>query len=169
MEIDKAHGRFCLAKGKLDGDVIQKLASLPGCKKWVGRDLLFAPTGANISHINKHWPRAEWSEAATPILDDYIETMHQAELTRKEKSAAPRDLGDFLFKTKPFDHQRKAFYMSRDKESFALLMEQGTGKTKVNTIRTAMIVLYKLRTIKSPHVRLGSSFMDSRSGSTIAS
>tara|TARA_R110000744_G_scaffold50909_4_gene109855 strand:- start:4649 stop:6337 length:1689 start_codon:yes stop_codon:yes gene_type:complete len=131
MEIDKAHGRFCLAKVKLDGDAIQKLAALPGFKKWVGRDLLFAPTGANISHINKHWPRAVWSEAASPILDDYIETMHQAELTRKEKAAAPKDLGDFLFKTKPFDHQRKAFYMSRDKESFALLMEQGTGKTKV--------------------------------------
>ena len=38
---------------------------------------------------------------------------------------------DFNFETKPFEHQRKAFYMSRDKKSFALLMEQGTGKTKV--------------------------------------
>ena len=38
---------------------------------------------------------------------------------------------DYDFKTKPFEHQRKAFYMSRDKKAFALLMEQGTGKTKV--------------------------------------
>ena len=29
---------------------------------------------------------------------------------------------DFKFKTKPFDHQRKAFYMCRDKKCFALLM-----------------------------------------------
>ena len=37
-----------------------------------------------------------------------------------------------MFKTKPFDHQKRAFYLSRDKKNFALLMEQGTfGKTKV--------------------------------------
>ena len=28
------------------------------------------------------------------------------------------DAVDFDFKTKPFDHQRRAFYMSRDKDSF---------------------------------------------------
>jgi SNF2 family DNA or RNA helicase len=38
---------------------------------------------------------------------------------------------DFLFKTKPFAHQGKAFAMSRDRENYALLMEMGTGKTKV--------------------------------------
>ena len=35
------------------------------------------------------------------------------------------------FKTKPFAHQLKAFELSRKKKNFALLMEQGTGKTKV--------------------------------------
>jgi len=38
---------------------------------------------------------------------------------------------DFLFKTKPFEHQAKAFNLSRDLENFAYLMEMGTGKTKV--------------------------------------
>jgi SNF2 family DNA or RNA helicase len=38
---------------------------------------------------------------------------------------------DFLFKTKPYQHQRDVFEASRDKENFALLMEMGTGKTKV--------------------------------------
>ena len=38
---------------------------------------------------------------------------------------------DFKFKTKPFDHQIKAFNLSRDKEYYALFMEQGTGKSKV--------------------------------------
>lgn len=38
---------------------------------------------------------------------------------------------DYLFKTKPFEHQLHAFMLSRDEENFALLMEQGTGKTKV--------------------------------------
>lgn len=38
---------------------------------------------------------------------------------------------DYLFGTKPFAHQLEGFALSRDKEYFALLMEQGTGKTKL--------------------------------------
>ena len=131
MIIQKAKGKYCVARVKLDGNSIQKLSSLPGFKKWVGRDLLFAPTGANIAHINKFWPEAHWSADAAPILEEYIETLREAEVNREEKGKPVEDLGDFIFKTRPFDHQRKAFYLSRDKESFALLMEQGTGKTKV--------------------------------------
>lgn len=43
---------------------------------------------------------------------------------------------DYLYKTTPFDHQHKVFMESRDKEYYALLMEQGTGKSKV-TVDTA--------------------------------
>lgn len=43
---------------------------------------------------------------------------------------------DYVFKTKPFKHQEEVFNASRDREFYALLMEQGTGKTKV-TIDTA--------------------------------
>jgi hypothetical protein len=35
------------------------------------------------------------------------------------------------YKTKPFEHQKKAIALSADKEYFALLMEQGTGKSWV--------------------------------------
>lgn len=38
---------------------------------------------------------------------------------------------DYVFKTKPFEHQSRAFFESRDRIFYALLMEQGTGKTKV--------------------------------------
>ena len=37
----------------------------------------------------------------------------------------------FNFKTKPFKHQAHIFYESRNKENYALFMEQGTGKSKV--------------------------------------
>lgn len=43
---------------------------------------------------------------------------------------------DYLYKTKPFKHQHDVFLESRNKEYYALLMEQGTGKTKV-TVDTA--------------------------------
>ena len=131
MIIQKAKGKHLIARVALDGNSIQKLSSLPGFKKWVGRDLLFAPTGANIEHIHKFWPEAHWSADAMPVLEEYIETLREAEQNREDKDKPVEDLGDFMFKTRPFDHQRKAFYLSRDKESFALLMEQGTGKTKV--------------------------------------
>ena len=39
---------------------------------------------------------------------------------------------DFVFKTEPYDHQREAFIASAEKENFALLMDMGTGKTKVD-------------------------------------
>ena len=35
------------------------------------------------------------------------------------------------FKTVPYQHQLEAYDISRDRKTFALLMEQGTGKTKV--------------------------------------
>ena len=78
LRIEKAHGKYCLAKVKLDSEAMQKLSSLPGFKKWVGRDLLFDTTGANIDRIKHWWPEAEWSEDAQPILDRYIEGLQQA-------------------------------------------------------------------------------------------
>lgn len=38
---------------------------------------------------------------------------------------------DYLFKTKPFDHQKDRFLLYRDKEFHAHLWEQGTGKSKM--------------------------------------
>ena len=43
---------------------------------------------------------------------------------------------DYVYKSKPYEHQDKVFRLSADKECFAFLMEQGTGKTKP-TIDTA--------------------------------
>tara|TARA_R100000700_G_C3177817_1_gene153182 strand:+ start:2168 stop:3733 length:1566 start_codon:yes stop_codon:yes gene_type:complete len=89
---------------------------------------MFAPTGANIKHIQKHWPEAQWDDESKTILDDYIMSLRAAE--DREKFSVPEN-DDYMFETKPFEHQRRAFYMSRDKSNFALLMEQGTGKTKI--------------------------------------
>ena len=37
----------------------------------------------------------------------------------------------YKFKTEPYAHQKEALTLSWDKQSFALFMEMGTGKTKV--------------------------------------
>ena len=39
---------------------------------------------------------------------------------------------EFVFKTHPYDHQRAAFDASAERVNFALLMDMGTGKTKVD-------------------------------------
>ena len=39
---------------------------------------------------------------------------------------------EFVFKTEPYDHQREAFDASAEMVNFALLMDMGTGKTKVD-------------------------------------
>ena len=132
MKITKAdYGKYLVIKSSLGGDTFEKLSTLPGFKRWVGRDLLFDPTGANIERLHKYFPEAEWDNSALPDLDRYIFNLQQMEENIKMKKSELPSNDDYDFKTKPFDHQRKAFYMSRDKEAFALLMEQGTGKTKV--------------------------------------
>ena len=40
-------------------------------------------------------------------------------------------MNKFVFKTKPYQHQREAFEGSAEQENYALLMDMGTGKTKV--------------------------------------
>jgi len=37
----------------------------------------------------------------------------------------------YIFFSAPYDHQREAFEASADAQSFALLLDMGTGKTKV--------------------------------------
>jgi hypothetical protein len=126
--IEKTKGRYCYANVKLTSDSTEHLSNFPGFSKWIGRKMMFAPTGANIKHIQKYWPNAEWDDKSKIILNDYIMSLRAAE--DRQKFSVPED-DDYMFETKPFEHQRRAFYMSRDKENFALLMEQGTGKTKI--------------------------------------
>lgn len=55
-------------------------------------------------------------------------------------SATPQR-ADYVFKTEPFKHQLHAFLRSRDELDFALLMEMGTGKTKVAIDTAAWLYL----------------------------
>jgi SNF2 family DNA or RNA helicase len=38
---------------------------------------------------------------------------------------------DYIYKTDPYAHQEEVFILSRDKRHFALLLDMGTGKTKI--------------------------------------
>jgi hypothetical protein len=38
----------------------------------------------------------------------------------------------YIYKTKPFEHQREALKRGAESKNFAYFMEMGTGKTKVS-------------------------------------
>src|ERR1039457_53825 len=48
---------------------------------------------------------------------------------------------DYPFKTAPFAHQRECLDISWEREEYALLLEQGTGKSKIVTDNAAALYL----------------------------
>ncbi len=133
-----SEGRL-LATVQLGGGNLSKLNAMPGFKKWADRSLIFRITGANILYVHSNWPEAQWIGGAEDHLQKFLELERGAQevsdLKKKELEINP-EADSFPYKRDPMAHQRKAFHLSRDKESFGLFMEQGTGKTKV-TLDTA--------------------------------
>jgi SNF2 family DNA or RNA helicase len=92
-------------------------------------------TNRNINYLVGAFPVAWWSEEAMVWrrASEEHEEKRERLLIEKQaiKEAEEINLLDYKFGTKPFIHQEKAFALSRDEENFALLMQMGTGKTKV--------------------------------------
>ena len=85
MIIQKAQGKYCLARVKLDGNSIQKLSSLPGFKKWVGRDLLFDRGGADSYYHRPRKPHKIISSTEEVTGRQFFETIN--DLTPEEVEA----------------------------------------------------------------------------------
>ena len=138
MNICPHQGKNLMAIVKLGGGNFAKLDALPGFHKWKERNMLFRPTGANIQYILNNWPEAEWIGGTLSHKESYERSLGVAEeiIQMKEGKAVVPDTSDYTYKRPPMDHQRTAFALSRNKETFGLFMEQGTGKTKV-TLDTA--------------------------------
>lgn len=105
---------------------------LPGFKKFVNDSLMFEPSGKNIEYLLNQ-PDLEWTEDAAKLAEQHRLRLQREVVARQAVAAHVDDLGetDFQFKTVPFDHQKKAFLLSKDSEFYGYFMEMGTGKTKV--------------------------------------
>jgi hypothetical protein len=103
---------------------------MPGRKKWVERHMIFQPSGANIQYILDTFPEADWRPEAGKLRDAYLDLRMEETNTREAKKETLTDSSGYVFETEPFNHQLQCFLLSRDREVFALLHEQGTGKTK---------------------------------------
>jgi hypothetical protein len=102
------------------------LSAIPDRIRWKGASMEFKPTSVSIAYIKEHWPDAKWNEEARNRRE-------LAERMMPAPTLAPlgASITTYIPKSKPFAHQLECFMKSRDLEYFALLMEQGTGKTKV--------------------------------------
>ena len=93
---------------------------------------IFVPTGPNVVRAGEAFPDASWSEPADAIRRLVFKQQVHAEVlreSRQQKLRAP----DFKFSQAfpPFEHQEEVFALSRDLPEFALFMEMGTGKTRI--------------------------------------
>jgi hypothetical protein len=117
------------------------------------------PSGHFYHEVAKHMPKRRWLPARKlwefPAIKPVMEYVHrnmsqlswedaamkrwlaavEREKDRKAVAAGQVDTSDPLdnvpFKFRPYEHQREALVLGRDRDVFAYLMDQGTGKTKV--------------------------------------
>jgi SNF2 family DNA or RNA helicase len=97
-----------------------------GNPKWQSGVLSLSPQRNNVELLLEISPEAEFCEKSTPLLRQVQQAQNYEEVKIEDVS-----LNNYLFKTKPWDHQLTALKMSKDREYFGYLMEQGTGKSKV--------------------------------------
>lgn len=111
----------------------------------------------NILHLEKL--RRVYDALGTVSYDEGIEKELGKIDARKRGASdakpAPIEVTDYKFKKAPYAHQVRCFHLARRNKYFALLMEQGTGKTKaiIDTLsyllQTAQIQGALIITIKS--------------------
>lgn len=115
---------------------IQACRDIPDYRTW-DSDLsawVCKPTMSNLNHLQRSFPEAEWTEDAQDLVRKVAEKTDAAATSRELKHGIVDqesvEVKDFRFGGPPrWEHQKKLFLLSRDREAFGFLLEQGTGKT----------------------------------------
>jgi SNF2 family DNA or RNA helicase len=139
-------GKAGVVSGTISAATLDVIRDMPGRKKLVRNDshkseLLFELSATNLEHLFTHLTEAKWSSEARERLDKIHLLREQEKLSEEAKLQGPPESFTFAYKTKPYAHQAKAFFLSRDKLAYALFMEMGTGKTKVSLDITAYLYM----------------------------
>lgn len=136
--IDKARTNLTL-KTPYSPQLVQKIKGLPDSRHWKSgaKVWVVAATRPNLKYLVANFPECTWTDEAAEVRDRLLAVEEEAERQREFKrdvldGAFDVDgIEDYVFGTRPYDHQAKAFMLCRDRENYGLFMEQGTGKTKV--------------------------------------
>jgi hypothetical protein len=123
-------GRNALMTGPQCPTFLDISRGMPGRRRWVGNTLVFEATRANVEYLRRAAVTLVWDDSIQSTLHG-LKTLEQAEADTRAMKHQPPEASNWVFKTKPYQHQRTAFSLCKDREFFALFMEMGTGKTKV--------------------------------------
>lgn len=114
------------------------LRGLPDYKGWdrAAQAWYAKPTRRNLEYLRQTLPQAKWDAEAEAAWTAHAATYLVAKMgLAAAKAASLEDLAaadDYKHGgPAPWDHQRKAFLISRAMPAYAYFMEQRTGKTKV--------------------------------------
>jgi superfamily II DNA or RNA helicase len=105
--------------------------NLPGRRRVLLDGLKFELSLANVRYLRENYPGAEWESTDPVALLEKQEAIKNEMLARKKVKDVPPEALAFRFKTAPYEHQKRAFYLCKDAPEYALLMEMGCGKTWV--------------------------------------
>lgn len=133
MRISKVTDKRGTIQCRYDPYTVNQIRAMPGQRKWDAKRKVwvFELTRRNVLYLADMFSDAVFDDGMAEMIRTFRELGEQERLYREAKHAGNVPADDFAFKTKPFEHQRKAFYLSRDRDVFALFMEQGTGKSKI--------------------------------------
>lgn len=129
----RSHKGMGVLSGKLSAGVFDAAREMPGRRKWQDRDLVFELTRANIEFLQDKFPDAVWEIDRQEEIAKLLALEAETRTIKK----LPPEATNFRFKTEPREHQRRAFGLSKDRDYFATLLEQGLGKTKIELDTTA--------------------------------
>lgn len=122
-------------KFKYDPILVERAKGIPQ-RRWDKDKKLwtFKPTIENIEFVRKWFPNAAWDDKCQTFEKEAKERQRQREKVAERKRTGDIDfkvLDGVPFRMEPKTHQKVALILGRDMPSFAYLMDQGTGKTKV--------------------------------------
>jgi len=122
---------FIARPEKLTGEAFAILREMPGfAKPTPNKSFIFRPSFANISHILSEWEGdIEWHDEASNKLDAYND--HKATMERLRSKLTSMDSIEYEYYREPKEHQITGINLTAEEPVFALLTEQGTGKTKM--------------------------------------
>lgn len=107
-------------------ELFRKTDSFIGNSTWKGGILVISPQRNNIEILLEISPDAEFDDKCLPLVKQVQQAQQYEDIKVDDV-----DLSEYDFKTQPWEHQLTALRMSKDREYFGYLMEQGTGKSKV--------------------------------------
>lgn len=127
LDLSKENG---ILSGNFDYKVYEVVRGMPDRRRWKDGKLYFVKSLSNINYLTNN------------LKIDETVNLEEAEKRNDEQGRnivnkfmpkpTQQELISFNFKTKPFPYQLEAFNLGKDREYFGLLMEMGTGKTKVS-------------------------------------